>query len=135
MTMLQRDYASGPGADSVSNRQNISIQRRELTELTLHFPPYSSRITFRELRKLIQQAKLIKSPQTLLVLLYSQGGKLARESELLLAERAEAVKRQLVALGVRPSVVQQVNDGHHQSPATDCRIAHVTTVVLVQDLN
>jgi transcription initiation factor TFIID subunit TAF12 len=134
MTVLQRDHACGPIADNVASRQNISIQRRELTELVLHFPPYSSRITFRELRKLIQQAKLIKSPQTLLVLLYSQGGKLARESHELLVERAEEVKRQLVALGVRPSSIQLVDDGHHQSPSADCRIAHVTTVVLVQSL-
>ncbi|WP_088329772.1 hypothetical protein [Lacimicrobium sp. SS2-24] len=128
---LRCDSVSAP--QSRATLQSIRIERRQLSELLLHFPPYSSRITFRELRKLMQQAKLIKRPQTLRVLLYSQAGKLARESDELLEERAHAVKGQLVALGVRPSVIQLVSDRSEPPTPTDCRIAHVTTVVLMQD--
>ncbi|WP_102797782.1 OmpA family protein [Bowmanella denitrificans] len=96
----------------------LHMQRRALKELLVSFPSGGARIATTEVGKLFQQAELIKQNPQSLALIYGycdDGTGKCLPASLALA-RAEAVKRELIALGIRPGLLHIVEEPHVSAP-------------------
>ncbi|MBN7818616.1 OmpA family protein [Bowmanella yangjiangensis] len=110
---------------------NFHVQRQALKELLVGFPSGSAKIPVTELDKLFQQAELIKqNPRSLAMIYgYRDPGLGDALPESLALSRAEAVKRELISFGIRPSLLHIVEDQNLLVPHPSLQGAAMTVLI------
>ncbi|GGO67868.1 OmpA family protein [Bowmanella pacifica] len=110
---------------------NFHVQRQALKELLVGFPSGSAKIPVTELDKLFQQAELIKQNPRSLAMIYGYRDHCvgAALPDSLALSRAEAVKRELISFGIRPSALHIVEDQDMSVPHPSLQGAAMTVLI------